>query len=256
VPPASGVKRIALTRVAAAALGYASIAWGASVLPAFWQHVPIEAIGNRIIGGEPFKTELLIRMIPALETAEQADNCRPTVLHASAIVRLRILEDAIDSGQRQRIDSDMASLRDQVRRAMACSPADPFLWLVLFWVENSQNGYRPDHLKYLRMSYRLGPNEGWISLKRNRIAFAVFEQLPEDMAGLVITEFVSLINSAMYREAVAIFVGPAWRSRGVILPRLNNVAEANREFFAKLLYSQGYDVTVPGTQRPEWRPWH
>ena len=68
-------------------------------------------------------------------------------------------------------------------------------------------------------------------------------------------KMVSLVNSALYREAAAIFIGPAWRARDLILPRLNNVAAGNREFFAKALYGQGYELTVPGIQRPEWRPW-
>jgi hypothetical protein len=59
------------------------------------------------------------------------------------------------------IDSSMISLHNAIRRSLACPPADSFLWVVLFWVENAMYGFSSDHLECLHMSYSLGPNEGW-----------------------------------------------------------------------------------------------
>jgi hypothetical protein len=96
----------------------------------------------------------------------------------------------------------MISLHNAIRHSLACSPADSFLWRVLFWVENAMYGFSSDHLE--RMSYSLGPNEGWIALKRNLVAPAVFERLPPDVGEMAIREFASFFGSG--------FVSRQWRS--------------------------------------------
>ena len=113
----------------------------------------------------------------------------------------------------------------------------------------------PEDLKYLGLSYQLGPNEGWVALKRNRAAFAAFQQLPPDLAEHALSEFVSLLESKFYEQAADIFTGPAWPVRDVIVPRLKDVAEDRRRFFAQILSSRDYDVELPGIKFPEKLPW-
>ena len=91
--------------------------------------------------------------------------------------------------------------RNAIRESLSCSPADPFLWLALYWLDGTQHGYRPEDLKYLELSYQLGPNEGWIALRRNSVAFATFQQLPPELAEFAINEFVGLLKARFY-EAV------------------------------------------------------
>jgi hypothetical protein len=76
------------------------------------------------------------------------------------------------------------------------------------------------------MSYLMGPNEGWIALKRKVLALAVFERLPLDVAKMAIRELATLLSSGFVREPVGIFTGPAWRLRD-----LKNVALSRREDF-------------------------
>jgi hypothetical protein len=237
-------------------VGCSALAWGAIVFPAFWQQSSLERIARHIVDGDPFKVELLTDLIPAVEAAERIQYCRPVIRQSAALIRLRIAEETIASGERKLVDSHMSSLRDSVLRSLACSPADAFLWVVLFWVESRQNGFRSSYVSYLRMSYRLGPNEGWIGLKRNRIAFSVFERLPPDLREAAVKEFVTLLDSGFVRETAAVFVGPAWPVRNTLLPRLTRVMEARRKAFANLLYTEGYAVDVPSIERPDPRPWH
>lgn len=122
-----------------------------------------------------------------------------------------------------------------------------------FWLENTRNGFSADNFKYLRMPYELGPNEGWVSLKRNGLALALFEQLPPDVADMATDEFVRLLNNGFNREAVAIFTGPGWRIRNLLFPKLKKVGEGQREAFARTLYNDGYDVDVPGVIGPGQR---
>ena len=142
-----------------------------------------------------------------------------------------------------------------IRGSLSCSPADPFLWLILYWVEIAQNGSKADYLKYLRMSYRLGRSEGWIAVKRNRIALGIFERLPPDFSGMVIDEFANLLNSGFYGEVVEIFTGPGWHVRNQLLGSLKNVIERHRLAFEQALHAQGYEVTIPKVERRILRPW-
>jgi hypothetical protein len=166
-----------------------------------------------------------------------------------------MLETAASANNRENVDERLKS-GNVIRSFLSCSPADPFLWLILYWVESAQNGSKADYLKYLRMSYRLGPNEGWIALKRNRVTFTVSEKLPVDMSEYAINEFAGLVEMGFYEQAVEIFTGPAWRVREQLLPRLQNIDERHRRAFADILHTKGYDVAVPGIESQSSRPWH
>jgi hypothetical protein len=234
-------------------LGCAAVAWGIYALPVFARQVPIERVANRVLEGDPFKSGVLAALMPQVEAAERTEPCSPAVVHSAAIIRTRMAEQAVVDGDD--VDAQLNALRDSIRRSLACSPADPFLWFVFYWVEINRNGFQPVYLEYLRLSYQLGPNEGWIAVKRNGYALAIFHQLPPDIADKVIAEFPRLLDSGFYSETVAIFTGPGWRERDILLPRLKDVAERHRQAFARALYKLGYDVNVPGIARPDPRPW-
>jgi hypothetical protein len=159
-------------------------------------------------------------------------------------------------GDQRNIDRILSDTNKSIRQSLVNTPADPFLWLVLFWLENTQNGFSRSNFRYLRQSYSLGPNEGWIAVKRVRFALAVFPVLPPDLADSALNDFTQLVKSHFIWESAQILGGPGWPVREFLLSRLTGVAEADRQALAKILYDLGYDVTVPGVDRPDWRPWH
>jgi len=103
----------------------------------------------------------------------------------------------------------------------------------------------------LRLSYRLGPNEGWISLRRNRLALALYEQLPPDLAGRSLVEFAGLVRSRFYEEAVDIFVSAGAPPRDKLISRLAELDELDRRAFGKVLLDRGYSYAIPGLDRRE-----
>src|SRR6185437_15382490 len=115
-----------------------------------------------------------------------------------AIVRLRRAELALSAGDRQQIDESLALLRRSIADALQDAPADPLLWLVLLWEESSREGFAPQNLRYLRMSYLRGPYEGWIAVKRNQFALSVFPELSPELSEAAVTEFVSLVKSKSF----------------------------------------------------------
>lgn len=238
------------------ALGCGAVAWGATLFPRFWQESFIESLARRIEAGEPYNAQILAGLRPELAAIEDAAQCRPAAVEAAAIIRLRMVEEAITRGERATIDARMTDLRRSIHVSLACSPADPLLWTALFWLESTQNGFRPEYLEYLRMSYRLGPNEGPTGLKRNGRALALYEQLPPDLAEAALDEFAHLLDAGYEGEMVQVFTGPGWHVRSLILPRLRTVAALHRQAFEWQLHGQGYDVPVPGVARRLPRPWN
>jgi hypothetical protein len=236
-------------------LGCIAVWWGVVGFSAFWRESSAEHLANQIIAGDPFKVEVLDRQLPTINSVESSAYCDPAALRSAAIIRLRMVEAAAFANDREHFGEHLRSLGSVIRSSLSCAPADPFLWLAL-WVESTENGSKADYLKYLRMSYRLGPNEAWIALKRNRAAFAKFEQLPPDLAENAIGEFVELLESELYEQAAEIFIGPAWPEHALILSRLTRTTYQDRQLFADALFRRGYVANVPGIARQDLRPWN
>ena len=224
-------------------LGCIGVAWGIVEIPVFWQDSSIERIATQIIAGDTFKVETLAQQLPITASIKSA-SCRPAALRSAAIIELRMME--IAANNRQKLDHQYKSLVDVIRRSLSCAPADPFLWLALYSVEMTENRFRPDLLKYLQLSYRLGPHEGWIALKRNPLAFAAFQQLSPDLREAAVDEFVAMLRDSQFSDQAAeILIGPAWPERELILSNLTRLSEYDRRRFADALYTRGY-ANLPG----------
>jgi hypothetical protein len=234
------------------ALGAAGVLWGAWWLPHFRQSAPLDDIALRITQGQPFRLERLLELTPELDAVEQQDRCRPAVLRSSAIVRLRIAELSAAEPNGAEIDKRYADLRQAIRLALQCNPGDSFLWLGLYWLEVTTSGLDPKHFDLLRMSYRQGPNEGWIMEKRNHLALAVYRVLPADLAELALAEFTKLLQPEYSNSASRIFAGPGWPIRDILLARIASEPDSRKRMFAQILQARGVDVEVPGV--PAKRP--
>ena len=235
-------------------LGCLAVWWGIVEFPVFWQESSIERIARQIIAGDQFKIETLIKHVPILTAAEISTNCRPATVRSAAVIPTPHGRASDCRGRFGSFQRPNGCAAQPIRVSLSCSPADAFLWIVLFWVEAARVGVEPDDLKYLRMSYRLGPNEGWIAWKRNPFAFSIFEELPADLREAAIREFVGLVQSGFIDPAVDILTGPAWQVRDLILPRLAAVTHRRREEFSRELLRRGHEIPIPGIAAPTARP--
>ena len=169
----------------------------------FGKNSSIEQVATQIIAGEPFKSETLAELHPSLDSIKASAYCRPAALRSTAIIELRMQEVAASKSDREQIDQQLKSTESVIRKSLSCAPADSFLWLALYSVEVTKTGFKPDYLKYLRLSYQLGPQEGWIALKRDPLAFAQFQNLPVDLRGDAVSEFVAMVADHFYRSGSA-----------------------------------------------------
>ncbi len=244
-----------LARLFMLGLGLGGAAWGAATFPTFWTQITIERTADAIVDRDTLKPHSLEPLLPAVDQIDKCRYCRPEALHNAAIIRLWLADDAMTNAEHNAIDARLDALQDAIRRSLAYAPSDPFLWMTLAWLDQTRQGYRPEQLTYLRLSYQLGPYEGWIASRRNRLALSLFERLPPDLAEDVIREFAGMVRSGFYRDVISILTGPGWSIHDRLLASLKDVDERQREELAKELYSAGYDVTVPGISPPTPRPW-
>jgi hypothetical protein len=236
--------------------GAIGVVAGAKTAPIFWDQISLDRYGPRIISGDSFDADLIARLEEVGSNADTGLSCRALTLRNLVIVRLRIFELATAAVDRKRLLESGIALRRTVRDALICSPGDSFLWLIEYWLEVNQSGLNAKALQFMEASYRYGPNEGWISAKRNSLALAIYDQLPKPLARRVILEFASLVNSGFYREAVAIIAGPGTGRRELLLEALTSVDVNRRAEFARHLRGANIRQEVPGILSPSKRPWN
>jgi hypothetical protein len=243
-----------IARALLVGLGCLGALWGAAAFAEAWRDSGVDHIAQRVVMGEPFRLDVLLEQVPMLDAIEAEAACRPEALRNASIVRLRIAESTLLGGDVSHLDERMDALRSAIVRSLSCSPSDSFLWLGLYWEQTVTSGFVPDDLKLLRMSYELGPNEGWIIVKRNPLALSVYSRLPPDLAELALGEFSKLFEPRLLPVAADILTGPGWPIRDLLLARIANKPQDERQAFSNLLRSRGFDIAVPGVTQKE-RPW-
>ncbi|QDM24528.1 hypothetical protein FIU28_16935 [Tardiphaga sp. vice154] len=239
-----------LVRLALATSAVVAIVWGAFCLPVFFDQMRLEATQNLIIQNVPIGQEAVTSLMPLLDRAAARPDCIPAIDRSSAIIRLRIAESAPSSESHDQADGRMKALDHALRKSLGCAPADSYLWLVLFWTRNTRDGFTPANLDLLRMSYRLGPNEGWIVPKRSYLSLTLFDVLPPDLAAETRAEFARLVKSELYSEAMAILSGPGWPYRDMLMASLSSVPERNVAILVKAMADIGYEVRQNAGARP------
>jgi len=228
-------------RASAILAGLVGIGWGVFEFSALRQESTIKKIADRILVGDVYKYDILLKQASLVEPTQDPELCRPLTVRSAAVIRLRLAEMSDNAALGPApVRTNLAV--DAIRQSLACSPVDPFFWLALYALEPSAP------LNYLTTSYRLGPNEGWIALKRNPVAFANFDELAEDQRRIVVEEFMRIVEMDTIDDAMKIFVGPAWDNRELILSQMDQVPLRQRQKFQEALAGAGYDVFVPGTR--------
>ena len=148
-------------------------------------------------------------------------------------------------------------LDHDIRRALACAPSDAFLWTVLAWLDGAREGFRNEQFTYLRLSYRLGPKR---RLDRRTPQSLRPRHLPP-AAGRPRRRRRPRVRPHGRQLDLSgtqsrIFTGPGWPIHERLLASLKDVGLHQREGFYIELYTEGYNVVVPGVAPRDPRPWY
>jgi hypothetical protein len=237
--------------------GLAAVAWGGVLLPSFWLQAPLNRLVAKVQQGETFESQVLLSKAQQQDEASaRLSICNATASHNAVVLRLAILDQAIAGSNEPLIDLASNSTYDAALQALSCVPADSFVWLALFWLDAGKHGFGSPSAAYLRLSYALGPNEGWIALWRNGLAMALFMKLPADLADDALSEFVKLVDTGLlYQQTAAIFANADRAVQDRIVEHLNGAKIISRRAFAKAVYDRGVDVNIPGVEMPGAHAW-
>jgi len=240
-------------RVATVTFALASLGWAWFVAPILWYQAPMSQIARKIISGEQYRAGFLADFAGQAQANLRQDICEPVARRTLAIVRLRFAEEAVVEGASSRIRQTEADLDAALQSTLNCAPSDPLTWFALFWLQNNTRGLQQDNFKALRLSYRYGPNEGWLALRRSRFALAVYPALPDDLKRQAIDEFVQLVRSNFIPDAAEIVLGPGRPVSALLLSRLEGIDIVKLRYLARLLQSRDFDAKIPGVDLA--RPW-
>lgn len=239
-------------RVFTVVLAIASIAWGLVTVPVLWRSRAVEATAEQVVQGHRFATTDIAAEVSNMEAGGLVG--KASVRRSLAVLKLRLVEDALAQGDRLSLDRRLADLKSSTVDLLEIDPADSFFWLIYYWCQLTTEGFSPSQLGLLIFSYDLGPNEGWIAIKRNRLALSVISQLPPPMSKRVVDEFAGMVAAGLIVDAASSLNSVAAPMRSRLLEGLAKVPLAERERLARYLNdTTTIEFIIPGVKLPEKR---
>lgn len=229
--------------------------WTAITLPIFVSASPARDFIGRIMADERFKQGILTEMLARLDGTSKRLVPEPSISRAKALIRVELARntigrrDGIDDGDPRAVDAE----RD-LKSTLAENPNDAFLWMLLYSVALARNGFDPINIKYLAESYRIGPCEGWVALRRNRLTLGVFPFLDDSLKRMASSEFAQIVDADFSNEAASILKGVGWAHREELLPTLARANLVSRENLYRRLAADGFKLKIPDVPYDE-RPW-
>jgi hypothetical protein len=221
------------------------IGWSLLTLPTFLNEFPVNQYAARIIRGGSFPSAKLDEELHQFDQGVHLTACSPAAVSA-AVMSSSILQERFNA-ESSALDEQIETTRNSLLAAISCLPSDGYLWFALFQIESLRSGLSDKYVSYLAMSYKVDPNEAWLAIPRNRAAFAIFPSLNEDLKTAVLDEFVLLVRTELYREAIDIFLGAARPYQDLVVKQMSKAQPQNRQRFALLLARMGIDAHIPGT---------
>ncbi|MCK1722056.1 hypothetical protein [Bradyrhizobium sp. 141] len=241
-------------RTALLIFGFAGISWSATAFPILQSAAHAREVAARIMAEERFKNGVAARLLERMQRERARTVLAPEITRARGLVGLLAAQEATRQMSPAEADRSMHDAETDLELSLTISPVDAFLWLMLYSVSAARNGIDEKCVSYLEQSYSTGPREGWIALRRNRLALAALQMLSEPMQESATSEFVGMVDSYFIAEAAANLRSTGWPHRERLLAKLGQIDVTSREMFAKWLARDGVKVAVPGVKLDE-RPW-
>jgi hypothetical protein len=252
IPRASAMSALRLTIFM---LGLGALCWAWLALPALRTASAPAAISARILAGEPFLQDDLERQTEEFAAAPAFAVPYASIQGAGSILELRLLEMAIDRADPVKLDAQMSALSASLRGALAFRPSDALVWTFLYWLESMRDGIGDRTRGYLAFSYALSPLEGIVALRRSRFGLSNFDQLSGATQEKVVSEFAGMLDARFMDLVAGNLTGPGWLHRDRLLAGSIEVDISTKRALAKLLFSQGIRLNIPGLIGVEERSW-
>lgn len=234
--------------------GVIAVLWLAFTLPSIWSAAAEANAASQILSGQRFRPETLSEFLRRLSALPATSMPRSTIIRAEALIRVSSTESVDRQLGTDKIDEQIAAAAESVRLSLVLNPNDSFLWFLRYSLETRRLGYDSRNLRYLNYSYELGPYEGWICLRRHRLALSIFDLLSEAVQERIVSEFALITDADLVDDATQALTSTGWPHRQRLLAGLQQVDLLSRESLSRRLARDGFKVNIPGVKKED-RPW-
>lgn len=236
-------------RVAALALLALTVWWAIVVYRGENEASGLGRLADRILLSEGIPVASLQPVLKYLDRTEgQRAGCRTRALGSSGVIRQYAA--ALSEGETRK--KLLESARADIRGYLACSPHEAVFWYELFWLEQALGSAPAETLRFLEMSYVLGPREGRIAQFRLEDAIPHYDELPPSFQARVQEEFLYLVRDSVWIAAAILAASPA-PARTRYLDWLAQVPLEKRKVIASLVDQREVLIEVPGVEYREGR---
>lgn len=218
-------------RLLAAGVSLAALTYVAGYLAVALQTNHLRVVSDKVLAGEAFTDDFVSQVATA--TRQFGHDFRCGQASSEELATLTVFAAGAASTQAPPAGGvTLADARRYLRSAIQCSPSKPFLWFLLFWVESRTD--LQSAMAFLDMSYRLGPNEGWLAPARTKAAMPVLEQAPPRIRDAVLSEYRRLVAED-FETSLGLFMMADQAARTQMSQALSTVPAPIRAEFTRRL---------------------
>lgn len=233
----------------------AGLGWAVLAAPLAMGGTGVSRLTNRVASGDQYDVSVLRRVAEATGRSTGVF-CSDRLRRDALLIRSRLAEISLAAGEIAQIDQRYDDVRSAATALLACSPGHALGWLAFFWTDlQTGRAGTAETQEMLRRSYRFGPHEFWVQVRRNPLALATYDTLPDDLKAAALDEFVDILQAGGFVQAASILVGPGSHLAPTLRDRIAPLSEYTRRMLALQLRTMREDFAVPGIEPrdPRWR---
>ncbi|WP_342359358.1 hypothetical protein [Terrarubrum flagellatum] len=247
--------RFPLLRLSFFLLSSAAAAWAVEVGPASVAGWRVALVGKRIGNGATFDASALAPLLDLKGVNILQSPCTGDVQQGALFIAARLAELALNVGEFAELDGRLEKVETLARETLVCSPHNSFAWFALYWSQGRRVGFTRRTLDYLDMSYRMGPREGWISVRRNPQAMLVYRQLSPELKARLVEEWRLLLEARLFQPAALALAQIPEGDRQTLFDQRARLDSNLWALFSDFLDLQGIDILLPDAPERRRTPW-
>ena len=186
--------------------------------------------------GEEISGTKIAMAAEKLENASSFANGNRTIFNALATADLAIYESFKSEGKGDEAYAALSRAQANLRKALKRAPGEANLWYLLAEARARSRGVDKKTVEYLRLSYLIGPREGWVAHRRLKFSLLLWPLLPKDTRAMVYREIRSLWSKHVYRRELArIYLQASESGQKAMLAGIEKMGENEKVRFLKLV---------------------
>lgn len=215
----------------------------------------LRPVAERMKLGEVYDPQILTSMDDGMSFILKDPVCDHQALQDLAVVRTALAETAFQEDNADVADKRLSAAEEAARATLACSPGSATAWIILAWIEHIRHEDSPLLRAYLERSYRFGPYEGWVLVRRMEMLLSLFPALNEDERASLRQAVEWIANGFMSEFIGEQYVAAKPEQRRALREILAGTPERQQKRAAEIIREMGEDIELPFVEPLGSRPW-